>query len=70
MIFSDRITRMAPSATNAMATKAKEMKARGESVVSFTREKRTSTPPRGVRYAFRHERTGRLTTRSPEVFRN
>ena len=36
MKFSDRITRMAPSATTAMAAKAKELKAQGRPVISFT----------------------------------
>lgn len=36
MKLSKRVVRLVPSATNAMATKAKEMKARGESVISFT----------------------------------
>lgn len=36
MKISERIARMAPSATTAMAAKAKEMKAQGKSVVSFT----------------------------------
>ncbi|NLK20055.1 MAG: pyridoxal phosphate-dependent aminotransferase [Synergistaceae bacterium] len=36
MKLSNRVVRLVPSATNAMATKAKEMRARGESVISFT----------------------------------
>lgn len=36
MKLSQRVDRLVPSATNAMATKAKEMKAKGESVISFT----------------------------------
>ena len=36
MDFSERTLRLKPSATNAMATKAKELKATGRSVVSFT----------------------------------
>ena len=59
MNFSDRITRMAPSATNAMATKAKEMKARGESVVSFTTgEPDFNSPEAAVRYAIQAMKDG------------
>ena len=59
MNFSDRITRMAPSATNAMATKAKEMKARGESVVSFTTgEPDFNYPEAAVRYAIQAMKDG------------
>lgn len=36
MKISDRISRMAPSATNAMAARAKELKAQGVDVISFT----------------------------------
>ncbi len=52
MNLSNRITRLAPSATGAMAAKVKEMKAHGESVVSFTTgEPDFNSPEAAVRYA-------------------
>jgi aspartate aminotransferase len=52
MKLSKRIDRLVPSATNAMATKAKEMKARGESVISFTTgEPDFDSPEAAFRYA-------------------
>ena len=54
MKLSERITRMAPSATTAMAAKAKEMKAQGKSVVSFTTgEPDFDSPPAARRWAIK-----------------
>lgn len=48
MKLSGRIERLAPSATNAMATKAREMKSRGASVISFTTGEPDFVSPRAA----------------------
>ncbi|MBR1673296.1 MAG: pyridoxal phosphate-dependent aminotransferase [Fretibacterium sp.] len=54
MKLSDRITRMAPSATTAMSAKAKEMKEQGRPVVSFTTGEPDFNSPQAARtYAIR-----------------
>ena len=50
--LSERLKQMAPSATMAMAAKAKELKAQGRSVISFTAgEPNFNTPDAAKRYA-------------------
>ena len=50
--LSERLKQMAPSATMAMAAKAKELKAQGRSIISFTAgEPNFNTPDAAKRYA-------------------
>ena len=74
MKFSDRVSRMAPSATTAMAAKAKEMKEAGKSVVSFTTgEPDFNSPEAALRCAARAMNEGQthytVTAGVPELRR-